>query len=115
MGLRDLVSYYTKHNEANGEHNRDGESHNNSWNCGIEGNTSNQDVIQLRERQMKNFMTALIISQGVPMITMGDEYGHSKNGNNNTYCHDSDINWFDWDTARGKGTRGLSGAAFLRF
>jgi len=97
--LADLVSYNEKHNEANGEDNRDGESHNLSWNCGTEGPTTNIKINQLRERQMRNFMAALLLSNGVPMILMGDEYGHSKGGNNNTYCHDSPINYFDWEAA----------------
>lgn len=100
FSLADLVSYNEKHNEANGEDNRDGESHNLSWNCGEEGQTTDLSVNQLRSRQMRNFMTALLISNGVPMILMGDEYGHTKNGNNNTYCHDSKLNYFDWNAAR---------------
>jgi isoamylase len=100
FSLADLVSYNDKHNEANGEDNRDGESHNLSWNCGEEGPTAKLSVNQLRSRQMRNFMTALLVSNGVPMILMGDEYGHTKNGNNNTYCHDSELNYLDWDAAR---------------
>ena len=95
--LADLVSYNSKHNEANGERNNDGEQHNNSWNCGHEGKTEDQGVIRLRHKQLRNFATALLVSQGVPMLVMGDEYGHSKGGNNNTYCHDGDINYFQWD------------------
>lgn len=95
--LADLVSYNQKHNEANGEANRDGEEHNNSWNCGEEGPTEDAAVARLRARQVKNFAVALMVSQGVPMLVMGDEYGHSKGGNNNTYCHDGDINYFQWD------------------
>lgn len=95
--LADLVSYNEKHNEANGEQNNDGEQHNNSWNCGEEGKSKNQKVISLRHKQLRNFATALLVSQGVPMLVMGDEYGHSKGGNNNTYCHDGEINYFQWD------------------
>ena len=95
--LADLVSYNSKHNEANGEQNKDGEQHNNSWNCGHEGKSKDHKVIRLRHKQIRNFATALLVSQGVPMLVMGDEYGHSKGGNNNTYCHDGDINYFQWD------------------
>lgn len=98
--LADLVSYNEKQNQANGEDNRDGESHNLSWNCGEEGETSDYLVQALRNRQMRNFMTALLVSNGVPMMLMGDEYGHTKRGNNNTYCHDSGLNYFDWNAAR---------------
>ncbi|MGB1288549.1 MAG: glycogen debranching enzyme, partial [Aggregatilineales bacterium] len=94
--LHDVVSYNHKHNEANGENNRDGTNDNNSWNCGVEGETDNPDINALRRRQMKNFMTILFMSQGVPMILMGDEMGRSKYGNNNTYCHDNDLTWLDW-------------------
>lgn len=104
--LRDLVSYNEKHNEANGEDNRDGESHNLSWNCGAEGPSDDPAVRALRCRQSRNFMAALLLSHGVPMLSMGDEYGHSKGGNNNTYCHDSPLNYFDWEAAR-KDTDGL--------
>ena len=100
FSLADLVSYNEKHNEENGEDNRDGESHNLSWNCGEEGLTMDLQINHLRARQMRNFMTALLISNGVPMILMGDEYGHTKYGNNNTYCHDSKLNYFDWNAAR---------------
>nr|WKN39713.1 glycogen debranching protein GlgX [Tunicatimonas sp. TK19036] len=95
--LHDLVSYNEKHNEANGENNNDGESHNLSWNCGVEGPTDDPAIIALREKQKRNLMATLILSQGVPMITMGDEYGHSKNGNNNTYCQDNELTWFNWE------------------
>lgn len=95
--LADLVSYNQKHNVANGEDNNDGENHNNSWNCGEEGEDVSVQVQRLRQRQLRNFFVALMISQGVPMITMGDEYGHTKGGNNNTYCHDNFINYFRWD------------------
>ena len=96
--LADLVSYNEKHNLTNGEENRDGDNNNLSWNCGVEGETDDSEILALRLRQRKNLHTALMISQGVPMILMGDEYGHTKLGNNNTWGHDSRINWFQWDT-----------------
>jgi glycogen operon protein len=95
--LRDLVSYNDKHNEANGDQNRDGESHNRAWNCGIEGPTDDTVILARRGRQMRNFMTTLLLSQGVPMLLSGDECGHTQLGNNNAYCHDSELTWFDWD------------------
>lgn len=95
--LADLVTYNNKHNLANGEDNNDGENHNNSWNCGEEGEFASISVRKLRKRQMRNFYLCLMVSQGVPMIYMGDEYGHTKGGNNNTYCHDNYINYFRWD------------------
>ncbi len=94
--LNDLVSYNEKHNEANGEDNRDGTNDNDSWNCGWEGPTDDPGINALRMRQMKNAMTMLLISQGVPMILMGDEMGRTQFGNNNTYCHDNELNWQDW-------------------
>lgn len=94
--LRDLVSYQHKHNLENGEHNRDGSDHNDSWNCGEEGHSVNRTIIALRERQIRNFMLALMVSQGVPMMLMGDEYGHTRRGNNNPWCQDNDLNWFQW-------------------
>ena len=97
FSLADLVSYNTKHNLANGEDNRDGSNDNDSWNCGVEGETSDPIILQLRDRQMKNFHLALMISQGVPMLAMGDEYAHTKLGNNNTWCQDNELNWFLWD------------------
>lgn len=96
--LRDLVSYNMKHNIANGENNRDGMDNNDSWNCGHEGPTSDPQITFLRERQLKNFWLALMVSSGLPMILMGDEYGRSKGGNNNTWGHDDLLNWFSWDT-----------------
>jgi isoamylase/glycogen operon protein len=96
--LRDLVSYNEKHNLNNGEENRDGNNNNLSWNCGVEGATDNPEIIELRNRQIKNYFLALFISQGVPMMLSGDEYGHTKNGNNNTWCQDNRLNWFQWDT-----------------
>lgn len=95
--LADLVSYNVKHNMENGEDNCDGSNDNESWNCGVEGQTSNTKVLLLRERQMRNFLLALMVSQGVPMLLMGDEYGHTKFGNNNTWCQDNRLNWFLWD------------------
>ena len=97
--LHDLVSYNEKHNEANKEDNRDGESHNRSWNCGVEGPTDDPDIIQLRGRQIRNFLTTLLLSQGTPMICHGDEMGRTQNGNNNVYCQDSELSWVDWSQA----------------
>jgi glycogen operon protein len=97
--LRDLVSYNDKHNEANGEDNRDGESHNRSWNCGAEGPTDDPQVNELRSRQQRNFITTLLLSQGIPMILGGDEFGRTQGGNNNAYCQDSEISWYDWSAA----------------
>ena len=96
--LRDLVSYNDKHNEANGEGNNDGESHNRSWNCGVEGPTDDPDVLALRARQQRNFLATLFLSQGVPMLLAGDEVGRTQNGNNNVYCQDNEVAWFDWET-----------------
>ena len=97
--LRDLVSYDEKHNEANGENNQDGESHNRSWNCGAEGPTNDPAVNQLRARQQRNFITTLLLSQGIPMLLGGDEIGRTQQGNNNAYCQDNEISWFDWNSA----------------
>jgi glycogen operon protein len=94
--LNDLVSYNEKHNEANGEENRDGESHNLSWNCGVEGPTDDPAILALRERQKRNFMATLILSQGVPMICGGDEVSRTQRGNNNAYCQDNDVSWTRW-------------------
>ena len=94
--LADLVSYNNKHNEANGEDNRDGDNHNRSWNCGIEGPTKDPKINRLRTRQRRNFLATLFLSQGVPMLCAGDEYGRSQLGNNNTYCQDNPLNWLDW-------------------
>ncbi len=96
--LKDLVSYNEKHNEANGEDNRDGEDHNRSWNCGAEGPTDDPEVHRLRERQRRNFLATLMLSQGVPMLLGGDEIGRTQKGNNNAYCQDNEISWFNWDT-----------------
>ncbi|MEC4986840.1 MAG: glycogen debranching protein GlgX [Oscillatoria sp. PMC 1068.18] len=95
--LNDLVSYNEKHNKANGEDNNDGESHNRSWNCGVEGPTENPKVLRLRNRQRRNFLTSLMLSQGVPMLLSGDEIGRTQEGNNNPYCQDNEISWLDWD------------------
>jgi isoamylase len=94
--LRDLVSYNDKHNEANGEGNRDGDTHNNSWNCGAEGPTDDAEIRELRMRQMRNFLATLMLSQGTPMLLAGDERGRSQRGNNNAYCQDNEISWLDW-------------------
>ncbi|AQW54080.1 glycogen debranching protein GlgX [Streptomyces violaceusniger] len=94
--LRDLVSYDEKHNEANGESNQDGESYNRSWNCGVEGETDDPAVRTLRERQMRNFVATLMLSQGVPMLSHGDEFGRTQGGNNNAYCQDNEVSWVRW-------------------
>ena len=94
--LRDLVSYNEKHNDANLEGNRDGESHNRSWNCGAEGPTDEAAINHLRARQQRNFLTTLLLSQGVPMIAHGDELGRTQDGNNNVYCQDNELSWVDW-------------------
>ena len=98
--LADLVSYNDKHNEANGEDNNDGESHNRSWNCGVEGPTDDQAVLELRARQQRNIIATMMISQGVPMLLHGDELGRTQRGNNNVYCQDSEIAWVDWSLAQ---------------
>jgi isoamylase len=95
--LADLVSYNGKHNEANGEYNNDGANDNESWNCGAEGWTEDGNINQLRQRQIRNAIAMLMVSQGIPMLLMGDEIGRSQHGNNNTYCHDNELNWLDWD------------------
>ncbi|HEY0214968.1 MAG TPA: glycogen debranching protein GlgX [Cellulomonas sp.] len=95
--LADLVSYNEKHNEANGEDNRDGESYNRSWNTGVEGPTDDPEILDLRGRQSRNFLATLLLSQGVPMLAHGDELGRTQRGNNNVYCHDDDLSWVDWD------------------
>ena len=94
--LNDLVSYNSKHNDANGENNRDGANDNYSWNCGVEGPTDNPAFEKLRNRQVKNFLTITLMSLGIPMILMGDEVRHTQGGNNNAYCQDNDISWLDW-------------------
>ncbi len=97
--LRDLVSYNDKHNEANGEDNRDGESNNKSWNCGAEGPSDDPAITSLRSRQQRNFLATLLLSQGVPMISHGDELGRTQRGNNNVYCQDNELSWIDWGSA----------------
>ena len=106
--LRDLVSYNQKHNEANGEENRDGYNENESWNCGVEGETQEEEILELRDRQMRNFHLALMISSGIPMLVMGDEYAHTRKGNNNAWCQDNELNWFLWDEIK-------KNEAFFRF
>ncbi|MEO1792217.1 MAG: glycogen debranching protein GlgX [Cyanobacteria bacterium J06629_19] len=98
--MRDLVSYNDKHNDANGEDNRDGESHNRSWNCGAEGETDDPEILQLRIQQQRNFLATLMLSQGVPMLLAGDEMGRSQRGNNNTYCHDDELGWMSWEHSK---------------
>lgn len=110
FSLRDLVSYNSKHNLQNGEHNCDGSSHNDSWNCGHEGPTHEEQILSLRGRQMRNFHVALMVSLGTPMLLMGDEYGHTREGNNNAYCQDNELNWFLWDEM----TRHANWARFYR-
>jgi isoamylase len=97
FSLQDLVSYNDKHNGANGEENRDGDAHNLSWNCGVEGPTDDPQVNQLRERQKRNFMATLFLSQGIPMLRAGDELSHTQQGNNNAYCQDNELSWLHWD------------------
>jgi len=97
--LADLVSYNDKHNEANGEDSNDGESHNRSWNCGVEGPTDNQEILALRARQERNILATLLVSQGTPMLAHGDEMGRTQQGNNNVYCQDSPLAWMDWELA----------------
>ncbi len=107
--LMDLVSFNEKHNEANGEDNNDGHDHNLSWNCGVEGATDDKDILDLRDRMRRNLVATTLLSQGTPMLLMGDEIGRSQNGNNNTYCQDNELNWLAWD---GIGERD---AAFMDF
>ncbi len=97
--LRDLVSYNEKHNADNGEGDRDGESHNRSWNCGVEGPTNDPEVLSLRAKQQRNFLATLLLSQGIPMICHGDELGRTQLGNNNAYCQDNELAWIDWPNA----------------
>ncbi|HET9451890.1 MAG TPA: glycogen debranching protein GlgX [Aggregicoccus sp.] len=94
--LHDLVTYSHKHNEANGEHNRDGADDNQAWNCGVEGETDDPEIVSLRERQKRNLLATLLVSQGVPMLTAGDEMGRTQGGNNNAYCQDNELSWLDW-------------------
>ena len=95
--LHDVVSYNEKHNEANGEDNRDGNSNNHSWNCGAEGETDDPEINTLRQRQKRNFLATLLLSKGTPMLLGGDEFGRTQGGNNNSYCHDDEISWYDWE------------------
>ncbi|MBI2708850.1 MAG: glycogen debranching protein GlgX [Actinobacteria bacterium] len=99
--LADLTSYNDKHNDANGEGGADGESHNRSWNCGVEGPTDDADVLELRGRQRRNLLATLLLSQGIPMILGGDEQARTQAGNNNAYCQDNEVSWFDWERADG--------------
>jgi isoamylase len=105
--LRDLVSYEHKHNEANGEGNRDGTNDNRSWNCGAEGETDDPDINALRRRQVRNLLTTLLLSTGVPMLVAGDEMGRTQGGSNNAYCQDNEVSWLDWSLREGPGPRGL--------
>ncbi len=95
--LNDLVSYDVKHNEANGEHGRDGTTDNRSWNCGVEGPTDDPEILALRRRQQLNFLTTLILAVGTPMLTAGDEFGRTQGGNNNAYCQDNEVSWLQWE------------------
>jgi isoamylase len=108
--LNDLVSYNERHNEANGEDNRDGHSDNRSWNHGAEGPTDDPDIVELRERQKRNFLATLLLSQGTPMLLAGDEFARTQGGNNNAYCQDNDISWVDWSLAE----RNLAQVRFVR-
>ncbi|WP_258803694.1 glycogen debranching protein GlgX [Pseudarthrobacter sp. NS4] len=112
--LRDLVSYNSKHNGANGENNNDGESHNRSWNCGTEGPTDDPEILALRARQQRNFLATLLLSQGVPMVLHGDELGRTQLGNNNAYCQDSPVSWINWDMADQPLTEFLAAVSTLR-
>ncbi|HEY5657061.1 MAG TPA: glycogen debranching protein GlgX [Myxococcota bacterium] len=106
--LRDLVSYERKHNEANGEDNRDGTDQNHAWNCGVEGPTQDPAVLALRRRQMRNLLATLLLSQGVPMLLAGDEIGRTQRGNNNAYCQDNELSWIDWASVDDEGRRMLA-------
>ncbi|MFE5843412.1 glycogen debranching protein GlgX [Streptomyces niveus] len=105
--LHDLVAYNDKHNDANGEGNRDGESHNRSWNCGAEGETGDPAVLELRDRQVRNFIATLMLSQGVPMLSHGDEFGRTQGGNNNAYCQDNEVAWVHWPQKGDEKNKGL--------
>jgi glycogen operon protein len=106
--LNDLVTYNDKHNEANGEENRDGSSDNRSWNCGVEGPAEDVEINRLRERQIRNFLATLLLSQGTPMMLGGDEFGRTQEGNNNAYCQDNAISWLNWEIEK-------KGNALIRF
>ena len=97
--LNDVYSYNEKHNEANGEDNKDGSSNNNSWNCGVEGPTDDPDINALRKRMIRNALATLLLAQGTPMLLAGDEFGRTQGGNNNAYCQDDEISWLNWDLA----------------
>ena len=109
--LRDLVSYDDKHNEANGEDNRDGTDDNRSWNCGAEGPTDDAEVNALRARQSRAMLSTLLLSFGLPLLLGGDEIGRTQGGNNNAYCQDNEISWFDWDAAGQRAARLRAAAA----
>ena len=96
--MADLVSYDAKHNEANGEDNRDGTDDNRSWNCGVEGPTDDPQINALRARQRRNLLATLLLSEGVPLLLGGDELGRTQSGNNNAYCQDNELSWIDWST-----------------
>jgi len=102
--LQDLVSYNEKHNDANGEQNQDGTNDNNSWHCGVEGPTDDVTIQTLRWQQKRNFITTLLLSQGVPMLLSGDELSHTQQGNNNVYCQDNDLTWLHWELREAQGT-----------
>jgi glycogen operon protein len=106
--LNDIATYDDKHNDANGEDNRDGNSNNHSWNCGVEGPTDDPEINALRERQIRNMMGTLLLSQGTPMLLAGDEFARTQGGNNNAYCQDNEISWLDWNF-------GERGQALIRF
>ena len=110
--LHDLVSYNDRHNEANGEDNRDGHSHNLSCNHGVEGDTDDEGILAVRSRQMRNLLGTLLLAQGTPMLLAGDEFGHSQQGNNNAYCQDNPLSWIDWERAAQPGPQAQ--AAFVR-
>jgi glycogen operon protein len=99
FSLADLVAYNEKHNEQNFEDNRDGEEHNRSWNCGVEGPTDDKEILELRRKQVRNLLATLVLSQGVPMLLSGDEIGRTQRGNNNAYCQDNEVSWLDWEHA----------------
>ena len=105
--MRDLVTYNQKNNEANGEDNRDGESHNRNWNCGVEGPSDDPKIQALRLRQQRNMLATLFLSQGTPMLLHGDEVGRTQGGNNNVYCQDNEISWMDWEAAKDPQWAGL--------
>jgi len=112
--MRDLVSYNEKHNEANGEGNNDGESHNRGWNCGVEGPTDDPAINALRSRQQRNLISTLMLSQGVPMMLGGDEIGRTQGGNNNAYCQDNEVSWYDWEHVDTELNAFVSGVIALR-